>query len=249
MARTDEGLTLRSTSILQSTLDSAHKLLTYKGFLANTLDVHCYPCSMPAPASVTTITLPSGAMAWLIAIAMLALQGCAAPDRRVPPLPTAIDLRSPPRGDPRLGSEANPAADIVITALNFMGQPYRHGGNSVAQGFDCSGFTRHVYDTSLGFMLPRSADDQANAAGLVNVDRTDLRPGDLVFFNTLQRTFSHVGIYVGEGRFIHAPRTGSQVRLEDMRFAYWTQRYTGARRAADPAIVGDYKATLPDATY
>lgn len=196
-----------------------------------------------------TIKRPLRADAWCVAVVALAIQGCAAPERRVaPPQATAIDLRMPPRDDLRLGSQADSAADIVITALNFMGQPYRHGGTSTEQGFDCSGFTRHVYDRSMGFMLPRSADDQAHAAGLVSVDRTDLRPGDLVFFNTLQRTFSHVGIYIGEGRFIHAPRTGSQVRLEDMRIAYWTQRYTGARRAADPAIIGDNKATLPDPT-
>ena len=204
---------------------------------------------MPARASVNTVTLPSRTMAWLFAIVMLALQGCAAPERRVTPPPaSAIDLRVQPSAAARLGSQADAAANIVITALNFMGQPYRHGGTNAEQGFDCSGFTRHVYDLSLGVALPRSADDQANATALVNVERGDLRPGDLVFFNTLQRTYSHVGIYVGEGRFIHAPRTGSQVRLEEMRVAYWTQRYTGARRAAEPALATDFKATLPDAT-
>jgi cell wall-associated NlpC family hydrolase len=126
----------------------------------------------------------------------------------------------------------NRAGDLVIAAMNFIGTPYRRGGSDVDSGFDCSGFTRHIFALSLGLALPRRADEQASANGLVRVDKTDLRPGDLVFFNTLRRTFSHVGIYVGEGRFIHSPKSGSEVRLEDMRQAYWAQRYTGARRAA-----------------
>jgi cell wall-associated NlpC family hydrolase len=126
----------------------------------------------------------------------------------------------------------NRAADLVIAAMNFIGLPYRPGGSNVDGGFDCSGFTRHIFALSLGLALPRRADEQASAGGLVRVDKADLHPGDLVFFNTLRRTFSHVGIYVGEGRFIHSPKSGSEVRIEDMRQAYWAQRYTGARRAA-----------------
>ena len=123
------------------------------------------------------------------------------------------------------------SSDMVISAMNFLGVPYRRGGSSEETGFDCSGFTRHVFEKSLGLVLPRRVDDQASAQGLVPVSRDELRPGDLVFFNTLKRTFSHVGIYVGDGKFIHAPRTGSAVRVEDMRYAYWSQRFTGARRA------------------
>ena len=132
-------------------------------------------------------------------------------------------------------------AELVIAAMNFVGVPYQLGGTSIETGFDCSGFTRHVFDLSLGLVLPRRVDDQASARGLIEVDKAALRPGDLVFFNTLKRTFSHVGIYVGDGRFIHAPRTGAEVRIENMRYAYWSQRYTGARRAAtiDPATASE----------
>jgi cell wall-associated NlpC family hydrolase len=122
------------------------------------------------------------------------------------------------------------ASDMVLNAMNFLGVPYRRGGTSAEDGFDCSGFTRRVFEMSLGLVLPRRADEQASAKGLINVKRDELKPGDLVFFNTLKRTFSHVGIYVGEGKFIHAPRTGGEVRVEDMRFAYWSKRFTGARR-------------------
>jgi cell wall-associated NlpC family hydrolase len=84
---------------------------------------------------------------------------------------------------------------------------------------------------SVGLVLPRRADEQAKAGNLLPIRQDELKPGDLVFFNTMKRTFSHVGIYVGEGKFIHAPRTGSAVRVEDMRDAYWAKRFTGARRA------------------
>jgi cell wall-associated NlpC family hydrolase len=123
------------------------------------------------------------------------------------------------------------ASDLVMTAMNFLGVPYRLGGNSEQSGFDCSGFTRHIFENSIGLVLPRRADEQATTAGLLNIHRTELKPGDLVFFNTMRRTFSHVGIYVGDGKFIHAPRTGGAVRIEDMRASYWARRYTGARRA------------------
>ena len=123
------------------------------------------------------------------------------------------------------------ASDLVMQAMNFLGVPYRRGGNTEETGFDCSGFTRLVFENSVGLVLPRRADEQAHAAGLLNIKRQELKPGDLVFFNTMKRTFSHVGIYVGDDKFIHSPRTGSEVRIEDMRDSYWSRRFTGARRA------------------
>ncbi|MFT3857011.1 MAG: C40 family peptidase [Aquabacterium sp.] len=123
------------------------------------------------------------------------------------------------------------ASELVIKAMDFLGVPYRRGGQSRESGFDCSGFTRHVFENSVGLILPRRASEQANSPDLVPVQRSELKPGDLVFFNTLRRTFSHVGIYIGDDKFIHSPRAGGQVRVEDMRQAYWQQRYDGARRA------------------
>ncbi|MBC8058609.1 MAG: C40 family peptidase [Rhizobiales bacterium] len=123
------------------------------------------------------------------------------------------------------------AADMVVTAMNLLGVRYQRGGNSAESGFDCSGFTRQVFETSLGLVLPRRADEQAKAAGLLTIKKTELQPGDLVFFNTLRRTFSHVGIYIGDGKFVHSPRAGGEVRVEDMRLVYWAKRFTGARRA------------------
>ena len=128
------------------------------------------------------------------------------------------------------------ASEMVMTAMNFLGVPYRRGGSSADDGFDCSGFTRHVFENSLGLLLPRRADQQAQDSSLAKVQREELRPGDLVFFNTMRRAFSHVGIYVGEGKFIHSPRAGGEVRIEDMRQAYWAKRFNGARRAEHSAV-------------
>ena len=132
-----------------------------------------------------------------------------------------------------LGQQVRDASSsLVVSAMNFLGVPYKRGGNTADNGFDCSGFTRHIYENSLGLLLPRKVDEQAKASGLAPVKRDQLQPGDLVFFNTLKRTFSHVGIYVGEGKFIHAPKPGGEVRVEHMGVRYWAKRFTGARRAA-----------------
>lgn len=122
------------------------------------------------------------------------------------------------------------ASDLVAYAMGFLGVPYRRGGNSAQTGFDCSGFVRNVYEQTFGLLLPRRASEQAQATQVIG--REDLQPGDLVFFNTMRRAFSHVGIYLGDGKFIHAPRSGARVRVEDMRAAYWQKRFTGARRVA-----------------
>jgi cell wall-associated NlpC family hydrolase len=149
----------------------------------------------------------------------------------------APSVATPPPGEAGvLGRVHDRAAEIAVAAMDFVGVRYRRGGDSAEAGFDCSGFTRHVFEMSLGLVLPRRADEQAAAPGLVAVRREDLQPGDLVFFNTLKRTFSHVGIYLGDNRFIHSPRPGKLVRTDDLSFAYWAKRFTGARRAEVTAV-------------
>ena len=125
-------------------------------------------------------------------------------------------------------SVSNRASELVVDAMGFLGVPYKRGGNTVETGFDCSGFVRAMYEQSIGLILPRRAEQQA--AATQNIDRSELKPGDLVFFNTMRRTFSHVGIYVGEGRFIHSPKPGAEVRVENMSVSYWANRFDGARR-------------------
>ena len=144
---------------------------------------------------------------------------------RAPSAPSAAARGASP-------SARDAAADLVIAAMNFLDRPYRLGGQSVDTGFDCSGFTRHLFGQALGIDLPRRVDDQAHDRSLSQVSRDALQAGDLVFFNTLRRTFSHVGIYIGDGRFIHAPRSGALVRLERIDSSYWARRFTGARRVS-----------------
>ncbi len=128
----------------------------------------------------------------------------------------------------QVGQVSERTGDLVSTAIGFLGIPYLRGGNSAETGFDCSGFVRAIYKETIGLVLPRSSDQQANATQ--KIDKSELKPGDLVFFNTMKRTFSHVGIYLGEGKFIHSPRSGASVRIEDMRIPYWNVRFDGARR-------------------
>jgi cell wall-associated NlpC family hydrolase len=127
--------------------------------------------------------------------------------------------------------------------MGFLGVPYRRGGNNAESGFDCSGFVKAMYENTVGLVLPRRADQQAAATS--KVDKDDLQPGDLVFFNTMKRAFSHVGIYVGEGKFIHSPKPGAQVRVEDMGKSYWQRRFDGARRVLTLAPAEPVAATQP----
>lgn len=117
---------------------------------------------------------------------------------------------------------------LTSYARSLIGAPYKYGGNSPDSGFDCSGFVGHVFRHSLGISLPRSTGGISRTGKPVRSN--DLRTGDLVFFNTLQRRFSHVGIYLGDNRFIHAPSSGGSVRVENMLEDYWRRNYNGARR-------------------
>ena len=125
----------------------------------------------------------------------------------------------------------NAAQDVILQGLKLVGVRYRFGGNDEDSGLDCSGFVRLVFKDSLGAQLPRTAAEMSQVGQ--RVDTSQLKPGDLVFFNTMRRTFSHVGIYLGDNRFMHAPRTGAEVRVEDMSQSYWVKRYNGARRVLE----------------
>lgn len=117
---------------------------------------------------------------------------------------------------------------VTSYARSLIGVPYKYGGNSPDTGFDCSGFVGHVFRRSLGISLPRSA-QQISQQGQ-SVQLAQLREGDLVFYDTSNRSFSHVGVYLGNDRFIHAPSSGGRVRIEDMDLPYWRKHYNGARR-------------------
>jgi hypothetical protein len=128
--------------------------------------------------------------------------------------------------DPRASADF-PASQVVLEALALLGVPYRWGGDDPSRGLDCSGLVRHVF-RSVGLDLPRQS--EAIARFGAQVARHALETGDLVFFNTRGRRYSHVGIYIGDGRFVHAPARRGQVRVEEMDNRYWQARFNGARR-------------------
>jgi cell wall-associated NlpC family hydrolase len=118
--------------------------------------------------------------------------------------------------------------EVIINALSLTGIKYQYGGNSPETGFDCSGFVRYVFRNAANLTLPPTA--RAISQIGKSVKKEELQPGDLVFFNTLKSAFSHVGIYIGDNKFIHAPRTGANVRVENMQQSYWQSRFNGAQR-------------------
>lgn len=124
------------------------------------------------------------------------------------------------------------ASELTMEAMSMLGIPYKYGGTSPDTGMDCSGLIQHIFKEAWGKELPRTAKEMSHVG--TKVDKKDLQPGDLVFFNTLRRSFSHVGIYLGDHKFIHAPSTGSEVRIESMDIGYWKKRFNGSRRISDP---------------
>lgn len=120
-------------------------------------------------------------------------------------------------------------AEVLLHAMSLIGTSYKLGGQSSDTGMDCSGFVRHVYTIATGILLPHNALAISRAG--TKIHRAELQLGDLVFFNTLKRTFSHVGIYLGDNRFVHASSSQSaSVMVSDMKTRYWAKRFNGARR-------------------
>jgi cell wall-associated NlpC family hydrolase len=163
--------------------------------------------------------------AFYLMIVVAAMAGCASRG------PGVSDTATP--DGPPSAAVAPPdvlSSEIALYALAQLGVPYVYGGASPDAGFDCSGLVRYVFRRTRNVDLPRTTFDLARVGQTVQPPA--LQPGDLVFFNTLRREFSHVGIYLGEERFIHAPTSGGVVRIESLRADYWVRRFNGARRVA-----------------
>ena len=139
---------------------------------------------------------------------------------------------APPTAMERLQHFSDRASDLAMQAMTLLGINYKRGGNSPETGLDCSGFVRYVFKEAWGTDLPRTSAEISKVGKPVST--SELQPGDLVFYNTLRRGFSHVGIYLGDDRFIHAPSTGGHIRVESMSLNYWRKRFNGARRIDDP---------------
>ena len=144
-------------------------------------------------------------------------------------LAISVGCTTVPREVPHdTGPMSGARAEALLQTLLTLGVDYRYGGKSPQTGFDCSGLVAHVFREAYGIALPHNARAQSEFG--VRVSLSELRAGDLVFYNTLNRPFSHVGIYLGDGRFVHAPKTGAQVRVEPINANYWMRRFDGARR-------------------
>lgn len=183
-------------------------------------------CASAAPAASADTGLPRNASAI---------------DRSVVP-PEAADVIDEKSDDDKSWSSA--AREVLMNALSLTGIRYKFGGNSPETGFDCSGYVRYVFQQALNLTLPHGARAISQLGESVAV--SDLKPGDLVFFNTLKSTFSHVGIYLGNNRFIHAPSSGGGIHVVDMKDKYWAQRFNGARRIAADNLVAVKAAIKTD---
>ena len=163
---------------------------------------------------------------YCVLLAFISGCGSLGPTPHAPVRPPAASIAksyAPPRAE---------RSEALLQALLALGLDYSYGGNSHVTGFDCSGLVAHVYLEAWNIRLPRNTGGQSQAG--VPVSLAELQAGDLVFYDTLKRPYSHVGIYLGDGRFVHAPKTGAQVRVEAMKTSYWAQRYNGARRIEMP---------------
>lgn len=123
------------------------------------------------------------------------------------------------------------ASELALQAMGMIGIHYKYGGTTPESGLDCSGLVRYVFKEAWGANLPRTSAEISRVGE--TIEPKNLQPGDLVFYNTLKRGFSHVGIYLGNNKFIHSPSAGGRVRIESMDLSYWKQRFNGARRIND----------------
>ena len=202
------------------------------------------------------------------ALASLLLSACATAPSQNPPTPLKIATtaaRATPSAPAAVAgsavtpnviagqasASATPAmtrdrtSEILVYALSLVGVKYKFGGNSVATGFDCSGFVNHVFGEIADYALPRNSEAIAQR-GLV-VDKNDLQAGDLVFYNTRSRANSHVGIYLGNNTFVHSPSRGKSVEIVDMSENYWQRRFNGARRLLSGSQVASQITTASKA--
>jgi cell wall-associated NlpC family hydrolase len=155
-----------------------------------------------------------------LAISCLALASCGTVPRAPAPPPAAMEIRP---SEPQ-------RSEALLVALMALGVDYRNGGRSAVTGFDCSGLVAHVFEEAYGIRLPRTALGQSEVGRAIALH--ELQPGDLVFYDTLGRPYSHVGIYIGDNKFVHAPKSGQTVRVESLKTSYWSKRFNGARRVS-----------------
>lgn len=171
-------------------------------------------------------SIHGGAKRGFVLLALAMALACPASANDAPPAEPSGPLA-------KLQGLTSRASELALQAMSMIGIRYKYGGNVPESGLDCSGLVRYVFKQVMGAELPRTSEEISRIGQ--NVEPNELQPGDLVFYNTLRRGFSHVGIYLGDNRFIHAPSAGGQVRIERMDISYWRSRFNGARRINQPA--------------
>lgn len=197
----------------------------------------------------------------VVVVIALLLQGCATvaapgasgiralPQAHIeldaPPLETSPSFAQAPDLVGFLSRGSRAMGKVLQSALSFTGTRYRYGGSSPVTGFDCSGFVGYVFRESAGLKLPRASYQMASVDGR-KLSREELKAGDLVFFAQRKR-ISHVGIYLGDDRFIHAPSTGGRVRTDTLSDNYWRKRFVNGKRVLDPARLDDSRIVAGDA--
>lgn len=185
-------------------------------------------CALPPSPSLARRAWLTRCAQGLSGLAAVSLTGCASL-----PFPTSRSsspATSLPPSRPEAAGEAG-LAEPALHAFSLVGTPYKWGGNNPAGGFDCSGLVIYVMRRALGKTLPRTVEQMSTSGREVAAE--ERLPGDLVFFNTTGQDFSHVGIYIGQNRFVHAPREGGTVRLETLVSSYWGPRITAFRRLGE----------------
>lgn len=178
----------------------------------------------------------------LIGLFLLATATCvqAAPDN-----PNSLDelVSKVSASNSKEAAQSEAAGDLLLQAMSLLGVAYRFGGSTPTSGLDCSGFIQYIFKKSLKINMPRTAAEMARTGRTIN--RDELAPGDLVFFNTRGFANSHVGLYMGNGKFIHSPRTGKSVEVVNINSDYWSKRYNGARRVNKSTYGSVYTAPAP----
>jgi cell wall-associated NlpC family hydrolase len=187
-----------------------------------------------SPIPFTLLAMPVSLYAISILL-LLASSACSAVEPRIEstanapfPAQSAAETPAVVAAD---GDWTATAQEVLVNALSLTGIKYKYGGNSPETGFDCSGFVRYVFQQAASMTLPHNTRALSRLGKAVSLEQ--LQPGDLVFFNTLKTTFSHVGIYLGDNRFIHAPSAGGRIDVVNMNDSYWSKRFNGARRIAN----------------
>jgi cell wall-associated NlpC family hydrolase len=139
-----------------------------------------------------------------------------------------IAVESPPASPSFMATSIDSAQNTLSYALGLVGVNYKFGGTSPETGLDCSGFVRYVFQQAADMVLPHNA--KAISMFGKKIAISELQPGDLVFYNTMRHTYSHVGIYLGDNKFVHSSVTGRGVEVVNMKESYWVKRFNGARR-------------------